>query len=179
MTVRYIGFQIDSNTLIHCRTLAGGEVCSHKTQNMDTENYTHPLQRPLQDSGRENSMGLQRVGQDWVTFTFFFFHFHCRYWWPFENLISWKCIHRRLDLVMCVCVYSLSRVWLCNPVDCIAHQAPLSTEFSRQEYWSGLPFPPPGGLLNPGIEPWSPALQADLPTKPSGKPQPLWHFLLK
>ena len=72
MTVWYIGFQIDSNTLIHCRTLAGGEVCSHKTQNMDTENYTHPLQRPLQDSGRENSMGLQRVGQDWVTFTFFF-----------------------------------------------------------------------------------------------------------
>ena len=34
-----------------------------------------------------------------------------------------------------------------------AHQAPLSMEFSRQEYWSGLPFPPPGDLLDPGIEP--------------------------
>ena len=35
----------------------------------------------------------------------------------------------------------------------VAHQAPLSIEFSRQEYWSGLPFPPPGNLPNPGIEP--------------------------
>ena len=41
----------------------------------------------------------------------------------------------------------------------IAHQAPLSTGFSRQEYWSGLPFPPPGGLSEPGIKPASPALQ--------------------
>ena len=37
----------------------------------------------------------------------------------------------------------------------VAHQAPLSVGFSRQEYWSGLPFPPPGDLLNPGIEPMS------------------------
>ena len=52
-----------------------------------------------------------------------------------------------------------------------AHQAPLSMEFSRQEYWSGLPFPSPGGLLDLGTEPWSPALQADsLPTEPPGKP---------
>ena len=41
---------------------------------------------------------------------------------------------------------------LCNPVDYIAHQAPLSIEFSRQEYWSGLPFPSPGDLPDPGIE---------------------------
>ena len=40
-------------------------------------------------------------------------------------------------------------------------QAPLSIGFSRQEYWSGLPFPPPGDLPDPGIEPWSPALYAD------------------
>ena len=39
-----------------------------------------------------------------------------------------------------------------------AHQVPLSVEFSRQEYWSGLPFPSPGDILNPGIEPASPAL---------------------
>ena len=44
-------------------------------------------------------------------------------------------------------------------MDCIL-QAPLSTEFSSEEYWSGLPFPSPGELLNPGIEPRSPALQA-------------------
>jgi len=40
-------------------------------------------------------------------------------------------------------------------------QAPLSLGFSRQEYWSGLPFPSPGDLPNPGIEPGSPVLQAD------------------
>ena len=43
----------------------------------------------------------------------------------------------------------------------VAHQDPLSMEFSRQEYCSGLPFPSPGDLHNPGIEPGSPALQAD------------------
>ena len=49
-------------------------------------------------------------------------------------------------------------------------KAPLSMEFSRQEYWSGLPFPFPGDLLDPGIEPKSPALQADsLPIEPQGK----------
>ena len=42
---------------------------------------------------------------------------------------------------------------LCDPMDCIAaHQAPLSMEFSRQEYWSWVPFPPPGDLPNPGTE---------------------------
>ena len=43
----------------------------------------------------------------------------------------------------------------------VAHQAPLSMGFSRQEYWSGLPFPSSGDLSHPGIEPGSPALQAD------------------
>ena len=43
----------------------------------------------------------------------------------------------------------------------VAHQAPLSMGFSRQEYWSGLSFPPPGDLPDPGIKPGSPALQAD------------------
>ena len=51
----------------------------------------------------------------------------------------------------------------------VACQAPLSMGFSRQEYWSGLPFPSPGHLPNPGIEPRSPALQADsLPTGVAG-----------
>ena len=50
-------------------------------------------------------------------------------------------------------------------------QAPLSVGFSKQEYWSGLPFPSPGDLPDPGIEPWSPALQAEaLPSEPPGKP---------
>ena len=53
----------------------------------------------------------------------------------------------------------------------VAYQASLSMGFSRQEYWSGLPFPSPGDLPNPGIKPRSPALQADaLPSEPPGKP---------
>ena len=53
----------------------------------------------------------------------------------------------------------------------VAFLAQLSMGFSRQEYWSGLPFPSPGDLLNPGIEPRFPALQADsLPSEPPGEP---------
>jgi len=53
----------------------------------------------------------------------------------------------------------------------VACQAPLSISFSRREYWSGLPFPAPGDLPNPGIEPRFPTLQADsLPSEPPGKP---------
>ena len=59
---------------------------------------------------------------------------------------------------------------LCNPWT-VAHQALPSMEFSRQEYWSRLPFPSPGNLPDPGIEPRSPTLQADaLTSVPPGKP---------
>ena len=60
---------------------------------------------------------------------------------------------------------SLSRVQLCATPWTVAHWASLSMEFSRQDYWSGLPFPPPGDLPNPGIKPaspGSPTLQADV-----------------
>ena len=61
---------------------------------------------------------------------------------------------------------------LCHLMDCsVAYQGPPSMEFSRQEYWIGLPFPCPGDLPNPGIKPGSPTLQADaLPSGPPGKP---------
>ena len=73
-------------------------------------------------------------------------------------------------LVVCVLVTQLCLI-LCDSMDYIAHQAPLSMEFSRQEYCCGLPFPSPGDLLNSGIKPGSPAEQADsLPTEPPGKP---------
>ena len=53
----------------------------------------------------------------------------------------------------------------------VDYQAPQSMEFSRQEYWSGLPFPSPGDLPDPGIKPVSLALQADaLPSEPPEKP---------
>ena len=56
---------------------------------------------------------------------------------------------------------SLIRVRLFATLWTVARQAPLSMDFSRQEYWSWLPFPSPGDLPDPGIEPRSPALQAD------------------
>ena len=79
-------------------------------------------------------------------------------------------------LVLCACMVShFSHVQLCETQWTVACQAPLSIEFPRQEYWSGLPFPSPGDLSDPGIEPRSPALQADcLPLEPPGKPNGLW-----
>ena len=56
---------------------------------------------------------------------------------------------------------SLSHVRLFGNPWTVAHQAPLSMEFSRKEYWSGLPFPFPGNLPDPGIEPRRSVLQAD------------------
>ena len=68
-----------------------------------------------------------------------------------------------------VLVQSLSRVRLFSTPWTVARQAPPSMGFSRQEYWSGLPFPSPGDLPNPGMEPGSPALQADaLSSEPPG-----------
>ena len=62
----------------------------------------------------------------------------------------------------------------------MALQAPLSVGFSRQEYWIGLPFPSPGDLPDPGIEPWSPALQVDaLPSELLGKPMNNLDSILK
>ena len=67
-------------------------------------------------------------------------------------------------------VKSLSRVPLFGTPWTVAYQAPPSMGFSWQEYWSGLPFPSPGDLSNPGIEPGFLTLQADsLPTEPPGK----------
>ena len=75
-------------------------------------------------------------------------------------------------------VKSLSHVRLFVTPCTVAHQAPPSMEFSRQEYWGGLPFPSPGDLPDPRIEPGSPALWAGaLPSKPPGNQW--WWALLK
>ena len=86
------------------------------------------------------------------------------------------CVCECVCVCVCVCVCArarpLSQVWLCNGIAC---QAPLSIGFPRQEYWSGLPFPPPGDLPNPGIKPTSPASPAwqvdSLPLTPPEKPE--------
>ena len=71
-----------------------------------------------------------------------------------------------------VAVQSLSRVRLFAIPWTVAYQALTPMGFSRQECWSGLPFPSPGDLPDPGIKPRSPALRADaLPSEPPGKPK--------
>ena len=75
----------------------------------------------------------------------------------------------------------LSRVRLFATPWTIAKQVPLSMGFSRQEHWRGLPFPPPGDLPDPGIEPSSPALAGGFfTTEPRGKPVPYFkrHHLI-
>ena len=115
---------------------------------------------PLQYSCPENSTdrgvcglqptGLQRVRDKFLTSTYIF---------------------------MKVKVESLSRVRLFATPWTVAHQAPQSMGFSRQEYWSGLPFPSPGDLPHRGIEPGSPALQADaLTSEPAGRPHKYAHI---
>ena len=77
------------------------------------------------------------------------------------------------EVLLCckVKVKSLSCVRLFATPWTVAYQASPSMGFSRQEYWSGVPLPSPGGLPDPGIKPRSPVLQADtLPSEPPGKP---------
>ena len=80
---------------------------------------------------------------------------------------------------MCVCAQSLSCVQLFTTQWTVANQAPLSMEFSRQEYWSRLPFPGLGDLPDPANEPVSPALTGGFffffTTKPPGKPYTLYR----
>ena len=81
---------------------------------------------------------------------------------------------------MKVKVKSLSRVRLFVTPWTVAYQAPPSMGFSRQQCWSGLPFPSPGDLPDPGIESGSPALQADaLLSEPPGKPKIGLYLILK
>ena len=90
-------------------------------------------------------------------------------------VFTWKHVMFTLANVLCIPqdrvnkVKLLSRVRLFATLWTVAHQAPQSMGFSRQEYWSGLPFPSAGDLPDPGIEPRSPTLQANaLTSEPSG-----------
>ena len=82
---------------------------------------------------------------------------------------------RSLRVHACVCAQLLSHVQLFSTPWTVAHQAPQSMEFPRQEYWHGLPVPSPGDLPDPGIEPSSPVSPVlaggFLTNKPPGKPQ--------
>ena len=110
--------------------------------------------------------------------------------WIFPNQGSRLCLrHWQVDSLplshlgsplLLIVVQSLSIVRLFATPWTAACQAPLSMRFSRQRYWSGLPFPSSGDLPNPGIEPRSPALQADsLPTELQEKPTVYDKCLIK
>ena len=76
----------------------------------------------------------------------------------------------------CLHAQSLNHVQLFTIPWTVAHQTPLSMGFPRQEYWSRLPFPPPGDLPDPGTEPTSPTLAGGFfTTEPPGKPLYQWH----
>ena len=78
-----------------------------------------------------------------------------------------------------MCAYLLSHVLLFVIPGTVASQATLFMGFSRQEYWSGLPCPPPGDLPNPEIEPRSTTFQADsLPSEPPGKSDSVDQILI-
>ena len=92
-------------------------------------------------------------------------HFWVYIWKRIETLIQ-------RDVCVCVSAQSFSPVWFFVTPWAVAYQVPISMEFSEQEYWSGLPFPPPGDLLDPKIEDassMSPSLASRLfTTKPPG-----------
>ena len=84
-------------------------------------------------------------------------------------------------VLVCVCMHSCASSCSCAQIFLtswiVCYQASLSMGFSRQEYWSGLPFASPGDLPDPGIEPCSPILQADsLPSEPPGTPIFMYQF---
>ena len=96
----------------------------------------------------------------------------CIYIYIYIFMCVCVCLCVCIYICVCVCVYLYenekkvkvfvaSHVWLFVTPWTVACQAPLSMGFPRQEYWSGLPFPSPGDLPDPGIEPRSPTLQAD------------------
>ena len=90
-----------------------------------------------------------------------YFSPHYGSYFPASLYISYSFLGCQIVNFILLCVKLLSHVQLFASPWTVACQAPLSMGFSRQKYWSGLPFPSPGNLPNPGIKPRSPALQAD------------------
>jgi len=98
---------------------------------------------------------------------------------PFFSFIAYIW-NLKIYCLFCACAQLLSHIWLFVTPWTLAYQAPLSMGFSRQEYWSRLPFPPPGDLPNPGTERAFPALAGGFfTTEPPGEPRCLfWSLLL-
>ena len=120
----------------------------------------------MEEPGRLQSMGSLRVRHDWVTSLSLFTFIHWRRKWQPTPVFLPGESQGRGSLWAAVYGVTQSRTWLkqlssSSSSRTVASQAPWSMRFSRQEYWSGLPCPPPEDLPNPGIKPaslMSPAL---------------------
>ena len=110
----------------------------------------------------------------WRTGNFFFLTLTLN---PLEDPLNYDVHFLVITACVCVCAQSLSHAQLFANLWTVDCQAPLSMGFPRQEYWSGLPFVPPGDLPDPGIEPGSPALQAD--SLPKGEFNTMKHAFYK
>jgi len=116
-------------------------------------------------SGVLQSMGSQRVGYNWAI------ELNCITLQPPELSVAHSKV--KVKAMSLSCIRLLVTPWT------VAYQVSLSMGFSRQEYWSGLPFPSPGDLPDPGIKPRSPILEADaLTSEPPGKPYCVAHSRL-
>ena len=107
------------------------------------------------------------------------YYLFCVHYWPCIPLIA-SCLSAHLILmkVLCCCLVAKSCPTLLQP-HAVAYQGPLSMGFSRQEYWSRLPFPSPGDLPDPGIESKLPALAYGFFTPESpGKPESCLRWVL-
>ena len=148
------------------------------------EGNGNPLQCSCLENPREPgglpSLGSHRVGHDWSDLAaaaakanYFpqasalssnikleiIFHLCSQSKSTLHDQGGWECLH--CDIKSYQPLSHFSHVWLFVIPWIVAHQAPLSMRFSRQEYWNGLPFPSPEDLPHPGDEPGPPALQAD------------------
>ena len=103
--------------------------------------------------------------------TMTFLHFQIMWLFLLKCSVTY---HSQTDVIIVILLFS--SVWLFETPWTVAHQVPLPMGFPRQEYWSGLPFPSPADLPNPGIEPSSPATAGGFfTTEPLGKP--LWWYV--
>ena len=125
-----------------------GLLCSEQNE-LELSNITTTFGEPVscQEVGSQDSrLSLPLVeGRPFQTWTGRWWHWYCR---------IHLCESHGVCVCVCVCVYvqSLNHVWLCATPWTVACQAPLCMQFSRQEYWSGLPFPTPVDLPHPGID---------------------------
>ena len=160
-----------------------GSACKESVCNAGDLGYISGLIRspgegkgyPLQYSGLENSIdytvhGITNSQIDWKTFTQSREkqpRNHLRWdqrtrevhqWWNLEHILILSATQPLNHCCRSEREVAQSCMTLWDPMDYIAYQVPLSMGFSKQEYWGGLPFPSPGGLPKPGIEPGSPTL---------------------